>query len=157
MKKFLCLFACVLCFSTTAFANESAEALQNAFMAGLMANDARAIADCYATDAVNFPLDALVGYGPDSVAKSWGDFFSSFKVTAASLSEQHSEIHGDTAIAWGIFNIVADPIAGGDAVEFVGRYMDVARNIDGSWLYVADHASMPLPATNDSSNDSRAR
>jgi hypothetical protein len=24
--------------------------------------------------------------------------------------------------------------------------MDVARNIDGSWLYVADHASMPFPS-----------
>jgi hypothetical protein len=24
--------------------------------------------------------------------------------------------------------------------------MDVAKNFDGSWLYVADHASMPMPA-----------
>ena len=33
-----------------------------------------------------------------------------------------------------------------EAVEMRGRYMDVAKNIDGSWLYIADHASMPLPA-----------
>jgi len=157
MKKILCLLVVLAGFSTPSFANESAEALQEAFMAGLLANDAQAIARCYAIDAVNFPLDSMIGYGPDSVAEPWGGFFSAFKVTAASLSEKHLELHGDTAIAWGIFNIVADPIAGGDAVEFVGRYMDVARNIDGSWLYVADHASMPLPATNDSSNDSRAR
>ena len=146
MKKNLCLFAWLVCFSTSTFANESAKALQDAFMAGLIANDAQAIAECYATDAVNFPLDALVGYGPDSVAESWGGFFSAFKVIAASLSEGHLETHGDTAIAWGIFKIIAEPVEGGEAIEFVGRYMDVARNIDGSWLYVADHASMPLPA-----------
>jgi len=30
-----------------------------------------------------------------------------------------------------------------------GRYMDVARNINETWLYVADHASMPLPTPKD--------
>jgi hypothetical protein len=40
---------------------------------------------------------------------------------------------------------MAEPAEGGDVVEMKGRYMDVARNMDGTWLYVADHASMPLP------------
>jgi ketosteroid isomerase-like protein len=146
MKNFLIMIAGVLCFSATSMANESAAALQEAFVAGLVANDAQALADCYAPDAINFPVSTLVGHGPDSVAESWGGFFSSFKVIAADLSDGHLEIHGDTAIAWGFFKIVAEPIEGGEAVEMLGRYMDVARNFDGHWLYVADHASIPPPA-----------
>jgi hypothetical protein len=29
--------------------------------------------------------------------------------------------------------------------------MDAARKIDGEWLYIADHASMPVPAAEQSS------
>ena len=126
---------------------ESAEALQKAFVAGLVANDPRALAACYSADAINFPVSALVGHGPDSVAASWAGFFTTFKVISADLSDGHLEVHGDTAIAWGFFKIVAAPIEGGEAVEMLGRYMDVARNFDGNWLYVADHASIPPPAT----------
>jgi ketosteroid isomerase-like protein len=56
------------------------------------------------------------------------------------------EVSGDLAAAWGLFTITAVPVGGGEAVIFKGRYMDVAKNFDGSWLYVADHASMPMPA-----------
>ncbi len=131
--------------SAFAAANDSPEALQDAFMAGVTANDADAIAACYSDDAVNFTLDSMMGIGPESARKSWGGFFEAYAVDTAELSEKHLEVHGDTAIAWGLFTIVATPREGGDPVEFRGRYMDVARNIDGRWLYVADHASMPLP------------
>jgi len=114
-------------------------------MNSLKANDPQGIAECYAADAVNFPVDSLIGHGPESVAASWAGFFATFTVVDARLSETHLELHGDTAVAWGIFTIMAVPAEGGDVIEMQGRYMDVARNVDGSWLYVADHASMPLP------------
>ena len=146
MKKLLYVLTCLVCFSSSSSANESPQALQEAFMVALKANNAQGLADCYAIDAVNFPVDSLVGTGPESVRESWGSFFAAYTVVDASLSESHLEVHGDTAVAWGLFTIMAEPAEGGDAVEMKGRYMDVARNIDGSWLYVADHASMPLPA-----------
>lgn len=146
MKKLLCVLTCLICFSSTSFANESPEALQETFIAALKANNAQGLADCYTSDAVNFGVGHLIGHGPESVLESWGDFFAAYRVLDASLSESHLETHGDTAIAWGLFTIMAEPAEGGDAVEMNGRYMDVARNIDGTWLYVADHASMPLPA-----------
>ena len=145
MNKFLCLLACMACAASTANANESPEALQEAFMVALKANDPQGIADCYAADAVNFPVDSMIGHGPESAAASWTGFFAAFSVVDARLTQTHLEVHGDTAVAWGLFTIIAEPAAGGDVVEMRGRYMDVARNIDGSWLYVADHASMPLP------------
>ena len=145
MNKFRCVLACIACISTVAYANDSPEALQEAFMAALKANNPQGIAECYAPDAVNFPVDSMIGHGPESAAASWSGFFAAFTVVEARLSETHLEVHGNTAIAWGLFTIMAEPAAGGDTVEMQGRYMDIARKIDGSWLYVADHASMPLP------------
>ncbi len=145
MKLFLSVFAFITCVAAPAYANESPEALQDAFMTALKANDPQGIAECYAADAVNFPVDSLIGHGPESVAASWSSFFAAFTVVDARLSETHLERHGNTAVAWGIFTIMAKPAEGGDVIEMKGRYMDVARNIDGRWLYVADHASMPLP------------
>ena len=149
MKKVMCLLTCLACFSSSSFANESPQALQDAFMAALEANDVQGLADCYAGDAVNFPVGMLVGSGPESVIESWSSFFAAYKVVDASLSDTHLEIHDDTAVAWGLFTIMAEPAEGGDVVEMKGRYMDVARNMDGIWLYVADHASMPLPTPED--------
>ncbi len=149
MKKVLCLLTCLACFSSSSFANESPQALQDAFMAALKANDVQGLAACYTSDAVNFPVGTLVGSGPESVIESWSSFFAAYTIVDASLSDTHMEIHGDTAVAWGLFTIMAEPAEGGDAVEMKGRYMDVAMNINGTWLYVADHASMPPRAPKD--------
>ena len=144
MKYLTAFFACLL--SIPVLANDSPEALQEAFMQALRANDAHGLAACYTADADNYPVDSLAGKGPESVAASWNGFFAAYLVKEANLSDTHMETHGDTAIAWGLFTIMAEPVEGGELVEMQGRYMDVARNIDGNWLYVADHASMPLPA-----------
>jgi ketosteroid isomerase-like protein len=132
MKKMLCLLSCLACFSSSSFANESPQALQDAFMAALKDNNVQGLADCYTSDAVNFPVGTLVGSGPESVIESWSNFFVAYTVVDASLFDTHLEIHGDTAVAWGLFTIMAEPAEGGDAVEMKGRYMDVARNMDGT-------------------------
>ncbi len=145
MKKILFVVALMVAYAAPAEAHDSPDALQAVFMAALRANDAEGLADCYTKDAVNFPVDSLIGHGPESVAASWTRFFAAFTVIEATLSEQHLETHGDTAIAWGIFTIRAEPAEGGEIVEMQGRYMDVARNFSGRWFYVADHTSMPVP------------
>jgi len=124
-------------------ANDSPQALQATFMTALRSNDADGLAACYTEDATNFPVDRLAGVGPESVRTSWGDFFGAYRVTAARLSDEHMEVLGDTAVAWGLFTIMAEPVAGGEPVEMRGRYMDVARSFNGRWLYIADHASLP--------------
>ena len=126
-------------------ANDSPQALQDAFMTAMRANDVEGLAACYTADATNFPLDSMSGIGPDSVRASWGGFFGVFRIIDASLSDDQLVVLGDTAVAWGLFNITAVPVEGGEPVEMQGRYTDVAKNIDGTWLYVMDHASVPSP------------
>jgi hypothetical protein len=45
--------------------------------------------------------------------------------------------------------VMADPAEGSDAVKTKGRYMNVARNMVGIWLYMADHACMLFLAPED--------
>lgn len=135
-----------LAISPAIYAFDSPQALQDGFMAAMRGNDIERLVACYTTDATNFAIDSMSGTGHESVRKSWGGFFESFTVTAAELSDRHMEVSGDLAAAWGLFSITAVPAGGGKTVIFKGRYMDVAKNFDGSWLYIADHASVPVPA-----------
>lgn len=135
-----------LAISPAADAFDSPQALQAGFMAALRANDIEGLVMCYTADATNFAISSMSGTGPESVRASWGGFFQAYTVTAAELSDEHLEVSGDLAAAWGLFTITAVPAGSGDAVVIKGRYMDVAKNFDGSWLYIADHASVPVPA-----------
>lgn len=143
--KFLTLIL-FLTISPVASAFDSPKALQDGFMAALRANDIEGLVMCYTADATNFAIDSMSGTGSESVRASWGGFFEAFNVTAAELSDKHLEVSGDLAAAWGLFTITAVPAGGGDAVVIKGRYMDVAKNFDGRWLYIADHTSVPVPA-----------
>ena len=143
MKRLLLLLICLV--STSVYSNDSPVALQEAFMTALRASDLDGLAACYTADATNFALDSMMGNGPAAVRESWRGFFADFSVLDASLSNQHMEMSGNLAAAWGLFHLTVEPVEGGDPIELHGRYMDVAKNFDGTWLYVADHVSMPLP------------
>ena len=144
MNRIMLLAIVALCNTAQAF--DSPQALQDGFMGAFRANDAEGMAACYTADATNYPPEAMSGTGPDAVRASWGEFFKQYRVMGVELSNKHMEVSGDLAAAWGLFTITAEPVGGGEPVVMAGRYTDVSRNIGGSWLYVADHASMPLPA-----------
>lgn len=144
MKVLRTVLAFIVC-TSPALAFDSPKALQDAFLAALHAEDADSIAACYTADAMNFTPDMLVGYGPDAARQSWGGFFEAFDIVSVELSEKHMVESGDLAAAWGLYTMTVTPAAGGEPIVMQGRYMDVSRRIDGKWLYVADHASVPLP------------
>ena len=126
-------------------ANDSPQGLQDSFMEALLAGDAEAISVLYADDAVSYDVAAQSVSGPEGVKASWGGFFEANTVLSAELFNNTVETHGDTGIAWGEFRMTVEPAGGGDPVEMVGRFSDVSRNFDGTWMYVMDHVSMPLP------------
>ena len=153
MKSVYALMGSLLLLTTTVSAYESPEALQDAFAAALSSNDAAGLAACYTADATNYPVGEMVGIGPESVLASWNGFFSSFKVLELSLSDTHMETRGDISAAWGLWHMLLEPAGGGEAVKMDGRFMDVARNVDGNWLYIADHASMPAPGGDEAESE----
>ena len=121
------------------------QALQQAFVQAILAGDASAIAAKYAPDAISYPIGGMVAKGGDAVRESWAPFLDANTVQELVISEDHHEVHGNTAVAWGLWRMIFAPKTGGDAITMEGRFMDLSRNIDGKWLYVVDHASVPLP------------
>ena len=124
---------------------ESPEALQEAMVRALAANDADGVAACFTEDALCYAMDEMVGVGPDFVRESWSNFFSVYTVREVKLVETHLEVFGDSAAAWGLFRMLVETVEGAEEVELHGRFTDVAKRSGGRWLYVADHASVPLP------------
>jgi len=146
MKFLTALCTALILVSAPVLGNDSPKALQDAFVKAMANNDIEGLAACYTPDAVNYPVDTMVGTGPDSVRESWGAFFTAYTVKDISLLDTHMETFGDTAAAWGLFVMMVEPAEGGEPIEMRGRFMDVAKNIDGKWLYIADHASVPAAA-----------
>ena len=125
--------------------SEGPEALLDAFVNALAANDADGVAACYLEDAISYPMDEMAGIGPDFVRDSWNNFFSVYTITDVRLVDTNMEVFGDTAASWGLFLMLVQTVDGGEEIELHGRFTDVAKLVNGQWLYVADHASVPLP------------
>ncbi|MDJ0653572.1 MAG: nuclear transport factor 2 family protein [Xanthomonadales bacterium] len=123
----------------------SPEALLEAFVDALAANDADRVAACYANDAVCFAMDEMVGLGPEFVRESWNAFFSVYTVREVRLTNTRLECFGDTAAAWGLFQMLVDTVDEAEEIELHGRFTDVAKQFNQRWLFIADHASVPLP------------
>jgi len=130
------LFLLLIPVFTPSIANESPQALQDAFIAAVQANDADAVAACYTNEATNYGIGVMIEKGKDAVRKSWQDFFSANKVLDIALLDGHMEILGEAAVAWGLFKMSV-------------AYTDVSKKVAGQWLYVFDHASVPAAESQD--------
>jgi uncharacterized protein (TIGR02246 family) len=124
-------------------AQQADEAVARAFEA----NDANALAAAYADDAVLYPPGAMEQRGRAAIRQGFADFLAQFRVTEFIVNDTHYESAGNVSFGWGRWAMVAVPRAGGGAsMRWEGRYTSVARRINGQWLLVQDHASVPMTA-----------
>ena len=114
-----------------------------AWVKAMKANDIEAITALYAPDAVAYFPDGDFK-GKAAIRKSWADFLGMFTVKDAT-SEGTYETAGDTSLGQGYWTITVAPKSGGDAMVMKGRATVVVKKVGGKWLYVVDHASVPLP------------
>jgi len=147
MKRTLFALAMVLIAGSAAASESSLKALDARWKKALLAGDAAALTNLYAPDAVLYPLDAVEARGREAIRKSFDSFLAGKKVVDFQLKVEKIEAHSGTAVGWGLWTLKIAPQAGGDPVVLEGRYMEVAKRIGGKWLFVADHASLPLPPT----------
>lgn len=138
-----CLIA-VLAAISPLHAQESPQALRDAFVAAVKAGDAEELAQLYAPDAVTYPIGAMTASGQEGIRQDWEIFLSASTVQDLVITQQGGEILGDTAVAWGLWTMTILPEQGGDPFTMEARFMDVSKKVDGKWRYVADHASVPL-------------
>lgn len=131
-----------------AAAQESAKALQDAFVAAVVAEDADALAALYTEDADSYPPDGTFARGRAAIAASWAAFFGAYDGFTLTLEPQGDRALGENAVAaWGLWTMSATPVEGGEPVVWRGRYSDVSIKTAEGWRYFIDHASMSAPET----------
>ena len=122
-------------------------ALEDQFAAAFRAKDLDAIMKLYAPGNELFVFDVGVPrqhVGWDDYKKDWQSFLATFsgpiKFDISDLS-----IASDGKIAYGhsIQHVVGTG-TDGSPIEFTVRVTDVYRKIDGKWLIVQEHVSVPL-------------
>ena len=132
-----------------AWAGESpAKALDSRFLKAFNANDLEAIVACYADDAVIYPPDTFMAKGKEAIRGSFREFLNQFKISNATISDATYLDMGDRSVGWGIVEFTMTPSAGGEAMPKKGRFTSVSEKRNGKWVFISDHASLPMgPST----------
>ncbi len=104
------------------------------FVTAALANDANALANLYAEDAVlMFPNEPAV-VGRDAIrTRLAADTYQAFTLQVSSV-----EGRGDLAYSRGTYTIRFQPGSEGDFIDDTGKWLVVQRKQDGSWLNIAD-------------------
>ena len=141
-------FSLVIVFSFAAWAapEKGMNPAGEGFVKAIKANDLEAVMALYAPDAVMFPPDAVAAQGAAEIRRSYADMLDHFTVKDIVLSDAWHETHGDVMLGWGRFVLTMVPKAGGEPVQMEGRFTDVSKKVGGKWVYILDHASVPLPS-----------
>jgi len=134
-------------FASAALAADGAEALDQAWMKAMKAGDVNGVVACYAADGVLWLPGAPEARGEKAIRDMYAGMLSANTVTEVSITDTHYENAQNLSLGWGHFTLTLQPKAGGAPTIMGGRFIDVAKKIDGKWRYVADHASVgPPPA-----------
>ena len=146
--------AVVLCFLALApFAASAADAgagaVDEAWTKAFKANDVEGLVACYAADAVLGLPDMPHARGTEAIRATYQSLLSQFTATDATLAAAYST-SGDLSAGYGTYVLNLQPKKGGAPVVLKGRFIDVAKKVNGKWAYVADLASNepapPAPA-----------
>lgn len=142
--------AAVVCGMTlwigAAMAGDEGPSAGECFTKAFTANDADAVAACYAEDAIIWFPGGPMAQGRQAIRDGFAHFFTEMTIKDAKLAEIGQVAgEGDTRTAWGTYEIQAVDKASGAEVVQRGRYTDVSRKVDGRWLYVVDHPSDDPP------------
>ena len=141
-----------------AFAQEvtpgSAKALQDAFAAAIVAEDADALAALYTPDATSYGPEGDVAVGPAAIAASWAPLFEAFDGFTVSLDQTGEMDMGDAHAAWGLWKMSATLVGGDQPTNWEGRFTDVSVATAEGWKYIVDHASpLAVIAIDDAPDD----
>jgi ketosteroid isomerase-like protein len=144
MLRCSAIAACAL-LGAPALAQDSADALQAAFVAAVGAEDADAVAALYVSDAHSFGT-AVDAVGTEAIRADWAGTFAALDDIAITIEQEGALDLGDHAAAWGHWSFTANTAEDGAPVAITGRFLDVSMATPQGWRYVADHASVTPPA-----------
>lgn len=127
-----------------ASAQDGLKGVDEAWVRAVKAGNVDAVVALYAPDAVLYPPDAVEARGTAAIRASYADMLGAMVVNDATIDSQY-QTSGDVSIGFGKATLTMTPKGGGSPTVVSVRVTAVARKIGGKWLYVVDHASVPLP------------
>jgi ketosteroid isomerase-like protein len=110
----------------------------------LRAKDIDGVMALYAPDIVSFDLGPPLRYaGADKKRRAWQDVFAAFPGPIAyEVRGLKVTTHGELAVVHSL-NHISGTLASGDSTDLWLRWTACFRRIDGVWLVVHDHVSVP--------------
>ena len=139
------LFAAGALFAVSVFA-QGIKDLDNAWVKAAKAGDIEALVKLYAPTAVTYMPDEMRAKGTAEIRESFRKFLGGSTVKEMTLTQDFETTSGNLAASSGTFSMTVEPKTGGAAQTMEGRYSSIAVRKNGKWMYVSDHASMPMPA-----------
>ena len=143
MKRIL-LVLCAGLLAAPVF-GQGTKTLDEAWMKAAKAGDVEGLVKLYAPDAVTYMPDEMKAKGTAEIRESFKKFLGASTVREMSLTPEYSTTSGNLAVTSGHFSMTIEPKGGGAAQTMEGRYTSVAVKKNGKWMYVVDHASVPMP------------
>ncbi len=124
----------------------AAKALNQQFIAAYNSGDVDGVMATYwnSPDLVSFPPDAMEAHGWSEVKAGIAGFLNSAPGLKLELLESNYQAVGDVVLGWGTWRITI-PTGADQPLVLNGRYSDVHAKRNGKWVYILDHASVPLP------------
>ncbi len=123
------------------------EALEDRFAAAFNAKDVDAIMKVYVPDQTLFVFDVSTPrqyVGAAAYRKDWQDFLATLK-GPIKFQLSDLEVSNDGKIGYGhSIQHVTGTDTKGKPVDLTVRVTDVYRKIDGKWLIVEEHVSVPV-------------
>ena len=123
----------------------AADALDERFLDAFNKGDADALMATYWNNPklVSFGPDGMGTTGWDTARAGSAEMFKAMPGAKLEFLTRHNDVHGTVVLGWGTFKMTIPTPGGPQVME--GRFSDAKALHDGKWVYVMDHASVPLP------------
>jgi len=140
------LFGCAARSDSPELMIANAKVLDQRFIEAYNKGDVDGVMACYwnSPDLVNYSPGSLEERGWQAVRDGVAGFFAGAPGLKAELLETNYMVAGDKVVGWGKWRMTI-PTGKGDPMVISGRYTDVKAKRNGRWVYILDHASVPLP------------
>jgi ketosteroid isomerase-like protein len=123
----------------------AANALDQRFLDAFNKGDVDALMATYwnSPDLVSFGPDGMGTKGFDAARAEATEMVKAMPGAKLEFLAMHNDVRGEVVLGWGTWKMTMTTPQGPQVLE--GRYTDVKALRDGKWVYLMDHASVPLP------------
>lgn len=113
------------------------------YVNAIRAKDLDGVTRFFASDLVSFDLAPPLRYfGADNKRREWQKAFAAFRSISYEIRDLNVTADGELAIARGLNHFTGTP-ASGPITDVWVRWTACFRKIDGAWVIVHDHISVP--------------